>query len=324
MNELIERMKKGDRRALSRLLSYVEACDERSFDLLSRIWPLTGRAYTVGVTGPAGAGKSTLIDQLIGTIRAEGKKIGVVAVDPTSPITGGAVLGDRVRMQRHADDPDVFIRSVGSRGGKGGVSFATRALMQLLDAFGTDVILVETVGAGQSEVDVADLVNTTVLVLVPEAGDAIQALKAGILEVADVFVVNKKDRNGAEAIVHHIESMLSMGSAASRWKPPIVTTQAVNGEGVPEVWRAVKSHAKELASGGLSSEERLRRRLHELAEVIQARVSTEMMAAARKDAGLMERLAGKDRPNLYEEAESFLSGSRSGRTRKRPRAITGK
>jgi LAO/AO transport system kinase len=250
--------------------------------------------------------------------------VGVVAVDPTSPFSGGAVLGDRVRMQQHFNDPDVFIRSVGTRGKSGGISFATRALMQILDASGCDVILVETVGAGQSEVDVADLVDTTVVVLVPEAGDAIQALKAGILEIADVFAVNKKDRPGAENVATHLEAMLTMVPSLDPWKPPIVLTEAQSGQGIDELWAAVERHHSDLSGRGLRPEERFRRRLHELSEVIEARIAGETLAACRSDPSIRERLSTEARPNLYAVAEDFLRDLRTDRAAKRPRAKSGK
>lgn len=300
-------MRQGDRRALARLLSLVEEKSEDSFELLAEIWPYTGRAITVGVTGPAGAGKSTIIDQLISVCRKQGKSVGVVAVDPSSPFTGGAVLGDRIRMQRHSDDQDVFIRSVSSRGRSGGLSFSTRALVQLLDAYGIDIILLETVGAGQSEVAVADVADTTVVVLVPEAGDAIQTLKAGILEIAHVYVVNKKDRPGADLIAREVETSLNLSPKASSWKPPIVMTEAVKGVGIEEVWQAIEQHQVDLKKSGLPEQEQLRRNLHELAEVIEARVNSQMMGLVRSDGKLMKELEQNHRPNLYALAKSWLS-----------------
>jgi len=299
-------MRRGDRRALARRLSYVEERDERAFSLLKEIWPMTGKAFTVGVTGPAGAGKSTVIDQLISVLRKMDKKVGVVAVDPSSPFSGGAVLGDRVRMQRHAGDSNVFIRSVGSRGRSGGLSFSTRALVQLLDAFGADVILLETVGAGQSEVAVADIADTTVVVLVPEAGDAIQTLKAGILEIADVYVVNKKDRPGADLIAQEIELSMNMLVPETVWKPPIVMTAAVHGEGLEELWKAIESHQTELRAKGLPVKEQLRRHFHELTEVMEARLTIEIMAECKKDEKLIGRLSKERRPNLYAVADELL------------------
>ncbi len=307
MSDLVERMRKGDRRALARLLSLVEEKSEESFELLAEIWPYTGRALTVGVTGPAGAGKSTMIDQLITWIRKQGKTVGVVAVDPSSPFTGGAVLGDRVRMQRHSEDKDVYIRSVGSRGRSGGLSFSTRALVQLLDAFGIDVILLETVGAGQSEVAVADIADTTVVVLVPEAGDAIQTLKAGILEIAHVYVVNKKDRPGADLIAREIETSLMLSPRELTWKPPIVMMEAVKGVGVEELWEGIERHQENIREKGLPPTERFRRNFHELAEVMEARVNTHMMKACRGDDGLMKELEKNQRPNLYALAKTWLN-----------------
>ncbi len=303
-------MRAGDRRALARLLSFVEARDQKSFELLSEIWPLTGKAKSIGITGPAGGGKSTLIDQLILYYRQKGLKVGVIAVDPTSPFSGGAVLGDRVRMQRHSSDPDVFIRSVGSRGKSGGISFSTRALMQLLDAFGADIILVETVGAGQSEVDVADIVDTTVVILVPEGGDSIQTLKAGILEIADIFVVNKKDRDGADRVASDVEAMLSLKPGDGSWRPPVLLAEAQSGEGIRELGEAIVRHQNELEKKGLPEEEKERRRLHELSEIVEARLASEILEKLRGDSKAMKELMDSKRPNLYEMAERLLSSPR--------------
>jgi len=299
MTDLVEQMKKGDRRALSRLLTVVEEQSDEAFAILEKVWPLTGKAITVGITGPAGAGKSTLIDQLVTLLRSEKKKVGVVAIDPSSPFSGGAVLGDRVRMQKHFNDPDVFIRSVGSHGKSGGISFSTRALIRLLDAFGTDVILVETVGAGQSEVDIADLVDTTVVVLVPEAGDAIQAMKAGILEIAHLFVVNKKDRAGAEQLAHHLEATISMTSNKESWRAPIVLTEGLSGEGVPEIWSGILLHQKDLKSRGVSVNEQIRKRSHELEDLVRSRLSPYL---TQKIGKVLKEKKG----NPYKIADEFL------------------
>ncbi|MEZ4846307.1 MAG: methylmalonyl Co-A mutase-associated GTPase MeaB [Bdellovibrionota bacterium] len=224
-------------------LSLVEAQDDNSFKVLREIANYGGKSQSIGITGPAGAGKSTTIDQLIRKFREQNKKVGVLAVDPTSPFTGGAVLGDRVRMQRHSGDSDVYIRSIGSRGKTGGVSFSTRALMQMIDAYGSDYILVETVGAGQSEVDIMNLVDTTVVILTPESGDSIQALKAGMLEIANIFVINK-DRDGAERIANDIKMMLSLNPFQEGWQPPIIMTEAQSGDGIEELIEAVHAHQK--------------------------------------------------------------------------------
>jgi LAO/AO transport system kinase len=305
--QLIEEMRKGDRRALSRLLSLVEMQDETSFKLLREISKYTGKSKSIGITGPAGAGKSTTIDQLIRRFRDQNKKVGILAVDPSSPFTGGAVLGDRVRMQRHSADSDVYIRSIGSRGKTGGVSFSTRALMQMIDAYGADYVLVETVGAGQSEVDIMNLVDTTVVILTPESGDSIQALKAGMLEIANVFVINKKDRDGADRIANDIKMMLSLNPFQEGWQPPIVMTEAQSGDGIDELVSAIQSHQEDLKKRGRTPAELLRRRSYLLYETLQTRVMGEMKnyASTRKD--WIDQLQNPDQePNYYALADDCL------------------
>lgn len=311
MNEhqkLIEDMRNGDRRALARLLSLVEIQDETSFKLLQEIWNYTGKSISVGITGPAGAGKSTSIDQIIRRLRDQNKKVSVLAVDPTSPFTGGAVLGDRVRMQRHSGDANVYIRSIGSRGKTGGVSFSTRALMQMIDAYGSDYILVETVGAGQSEVDIMNLVDTTVVILTPESGDSIQALKAGMLEIANVFVINKKDRDGADRIANDIKTMLSLNPVMQSWEPPIVMTEAQSGEGIDELIAAIGKHQDHLKKEGRSPEDLLRRRKYLLNEILQTRLSAEVQKYADGREDLNKILQDpKKEPNYYSLADDVLS-----------------
>lgn len=306
--ELIEAMRKGDRRALSRLLSLVEAQDETSFKLLREISKYTGHSKSIGITGPAGAGKSTTIDQLIRKFRDLNKKVGILAVDPSSPFTGGAVLGDRVRMQRHSSDSDVYIRSIGSRGKTGGVSFSTRALMQMIDAYGTDYILVETVGAGQSEVDIMNLVDTTVVILTPESGDSIQALKAGMLEIANVFVINKKDRDGADRIANDIKMMLSLNPFHEGWQPPIVMTEAQSGDGLDELVSAIQAHQEDLKTRGRTPAELLRRRSYLLYEVLQTRAMAELKKYAQSKKEWMAELQNPDKePNYYALADDCLA-----------------
>lgn len=233
----------GDRRALARAISAVEDTDPAP--LVARLHPHGGSARVVGITGAPGSGKSTLTDRLVTRARADGSTVAVLAVDPSSPFTGGAVLGDRVRMQDHAGDRGVYIRSMSTRGALGGLSAAASAALVVLDAAGFDLVVVETVGIGQSEVDVIELVETTVVVVAPGFGDGIQAAKAGILEIGDIFVVNKADLPGAEAVVHDITQMLDLG-ALGPWAPPVVRTSATEGTGIDELWSALAEHEAHL------------------------------------------------------------------------------
>lgn len=246
---LIERMLAGDRVALGKLISLVA---DRSCDMpriMSRLHDRYGKAYVLGFTGPPGAGKSTLVDRVIARFRSAGSKVGVVAVDPSSPFSGGALLGDRIRMQRHYGDEGVFIRSLSARGSVGGLTPAARDVARVLDASGKDVVIVETVGVGQSEFDIMGLADTVVVVLVPEAGDTIQAMKAGLLEIADVFVVNKSDREGAARIKAELEQMLQLG-ADRPWRAPVVLTAARDDRGIEELMEAVARHRTFLRESG--------------------------------------------------------------------------
>ncbi|MBI4885883.1 MAG: methylmalonyl Co-A mutase-associated GTPase MeaB [Acidobacteria bacterium] len=230
----------GDPRALARAISLVEDDTPAGVDLVRRLHANTGRAYLIGVTGPPGAGKSTLVDRLTIEARGENLQVGVVAVDPTSPFTGGAVLGDRVRMGRHAGDAAVFIRSMATRGHLGGLARATGDVAALLDAAGKDIVIIETVGVGQDEVEIVRTADVSIVVLVPGAGDEIQALKAGIMEIADIFVVNKADRDGADQLAQAIAANLALQTyAPGTWRPPILKTVATTGDGVPELWASI-------------------------------------------------------------------------------------
>ena len=242
---LVAQARDGVPRAVARLLSMVEDAGPALREVAAALAPHTGRAYVVGLTGSPGVGKSTSTNALVGTLRARGRRVGVLAVDPSSPFSGGALLGDRVRMEQHATDPGVFIRSMASRGHLGGLSWGTPQAIRVLDGAGCDVILVETVGVGQAEIEIASLADTTIVLLAPGMGDGIQAAKAGILEVADVYVVNKADRDGAESTVRDLKGMLGLAGAygdADRWRPPIVKTVAARNEGVDEVLAAVDAH----------------------------------------------------------------------------------
>jgi len=246
---LIDRMRAGDRIALAKLMTLVESRDPETPDVMSAVHRAGATPSIVGITGPPGAGKSTLVDALIGAWRAGGQRVGVVAVDPSSPFSGGAVLGDRIRMQSHFLDEGVFIRSLSARGNVGGLARAARDVARLLGAFGKDRIIVETVGVGQNEFDIMRLADTVVVVLVPEAGDTIQAMKAGLLEIADVFVVNKADRDGAARMKSELELMLQLRQAGA-WEVPVLLTVATQGQGIAELVDAVDRHRGYLAESG--------------------------------------------------------------------------
>jgi LAO/AO transport system kinase len=269
---LVEAARGGDRGALARLLSLVEQGGEPARHVGRLTFPLAGDAYTVGITGPTGSGKSTLTDRLITALRARGEEVGVLAVDPSSPFSGGAFLGDRVRMQNHATDAGVFIRSMATRGHLGGLSLATPEAIRTLDAAGLPWVLVETVGVGQVEIEIAGAADTTVVVVPPGSGDAMQASKAGLLEAADVFVVNKADRQGAAETRRDLEFMLHLSPSDEGWTPPIVSTVASNGEGIDELLAAIEDHRRFLTDHGLLEKKRAQRVEEELRHVVAQRL----------------------------------------------------
>ena len=255
--DLAERVLAGDARAVARAISVVEREDAASSALIGRLFARTGRAHVIGLTGAPGVGKSTLVDRMTAAFRRERLRVGVLAVDPTSPFSGGAILGDRIRMQRHAGDGGVFVRSMATRGQLGGLARATDDARIVLDAAGTDVVLIETVGVGQGEIDVSRTAGVSVVVLAPGSGDDVQALKAGIMEIADVFVVNKADRDGADRAVAEIEGMLSLRDRQpDEWRPPVVKTSAAAGDGIDDLVAAVRR----FAACGHAAEDRARRR----------------------------------------------------------------
>jgi LAO/AO transport system kinase len=295
-SSLAERVLAGVPRALARAISLVEDESPQAAELIRAIYPHTGAAYLIGVTGPPGAGKSTLVDKLTAEARAQGETVGVIAVDPTSPFTGGAILGDRLRMPTHASDPGVFIRSMATRGQLGGLARATTDVAAILDASGKSVVLIETVGVGQDEVDIVRTADVSIVVLVPGTGDEVQALKAGIMEIADIFVVNKADREGADRLVAAVESNLALQSfAAGAWRPPIVKTEATTGRGVPELWGAIERYRAHSSSvrerrRRTRSEFRMRELLtHRFLEYLDRHV----LAPGEMQA-LVDRLASRD------------------------------
>jgi LAO/AO transport system kinase len=308
---LAERALAGDVRAAARLIRLVDDGDPAAAEAMRLVHPRAGRAAVVGVTGAPGAGKSTLVDQLVAHYRSEGKTVGVVAVDPTSPFSGGAILGDRIRMNRHATDAGVFIRSLATRGAMGGLSRSAAQVVTIMDAMGRDVVLVETVGVGQDEVEVMRLADTTVVVVVPGMGDDVQAIKAGILEIAHVFVVNKADREGANRTVAELEQMMALSPPPEgAWKPPVLLTQAHRGQGTVAVAAAVGRHRAFLEAAGRLDALRRARARRELVELLRERLLADALARAGGEAGLdrlAERVAARE-VDPYTAVEAVLRG----------------
>lgn len=296
MNKLLERALAGDTRSIGRLISLVEADSPTSKEIMKAIYPKTGRAQVIGITGSPGAGKSTFVNRLIAQFRAEGKQVGVIAIDPSSPFTGGAILGDRLRMQDHAVEEGVFIRSMGSRGNLGGVSRGTHEGALILDACGFDVVIIETVGVGQSEVDIVKIADTVCLILTPGMGDDVQIMKAGIMEIADVFVVNKSDKEGADKVAADVQVMLKM-LGEREWVPPVALVSSNKNTGIDEVKDIIKNHSAYLHN----SEEGKRRRWSQL--------EMEVEAILRGEISLLVENAWKERrtDSLMDELSSRKS-----------------
>jgi LAO/AO transport system kinase len=319
---LADGVRAGDKRALARAISLVENADPAAYDLVKDIYPETGGAYAVGITGPPGVGKSSLISALIREIRErEETTVGVISVDPSSPFTQGALLGDRIRLADHFLDPGVFIRSMGTRGHLGGLAEATLQALLVLDAAGKDVVFLETVGAGQSEVEVIGIADTVVLVLMPGSGDSVQALKAGIMEIPDVIAINKKDHPAAKTMLNEVRSILSLDHERS-WKPPIVLTEATTGENVPELWEQIAAHRAYLESEGQLEERRRKNLAGEVFAVASGRAKAHLERAVADDPELRRLLDEVQRRELdpltavreIMEKVFKLSGTGSGET----------
>jgi LAO/AO transport system kinase len=281
MQSWMERLRSGDARSLARAISAVENRTAESSSLLKALFPHSGRARILGLTGPPGAGKSTLVDQLARLYRRSGKTLGIVAVDPTSPYTGGAILGDRIRMQEHYADPGIYIRSMATRGSLGGLARTTADVATVLDASGRDLIMVETVGVGQDEVDIVRLADVTVVILVPGMGDDVQTIKAGIMEIADIFVINKSDRDGVERVEREILSLQSLATRSDRWVPPIVRTVASAGKGVEDLVNAIADYESHLQKGNLA----LKRNIHNWQERLVDMLRDALLEKARVELG---------------------------------------
>jgi LAO/AO transport system kinase len=291
LEALVDGVREGDRRALARAITLVESADPLAYELIRKLYPETGGAYVVGVTGPPGVGKSTLIGALVRLVRERERTVGVISVDPSSPFTKGALLGDRIRLADHFLDPGVFIRSMGTRGHLGGLAEATLQAALVLDAAGRDLVFIETVGTGQSEVEVIGIADTVLLVLMPGSGDSIQALKAGIMEIPDVIAVNKRDHPAAKTMVSEVRSILALDTDRD-WRPPIVLTEAVRGEGVEELLASVEEHRAHLDETGTLAERRARNLAGEVFAVASARAKARLEAAVAEDEEL-KRLLGE-------------------------------
>jgi LAO/AO transport system kinase len=314
IQNLVDRVTSGDARALARAITLVENRVPESSELLKALFPRTGRAKVVGLTGSPGAGKSTLVDQLAREYRKQQKTVGIIAVDPTSPYSGGAILGDRIRMGSHFADPSIYIRSMATRGSLGGLARTTADVTSVLDASGRDVILIETVGVGQDEVDIVRLAEVTVVILVPGMGDDVQTIKAGIMEIADIFVINKSDREGAERVEREIRAMQSLAAREDNWTPPIVKTVASAGEGIAELSAAISSYQGFLSRSGLAHRKQvdnwrerliemlrdatLRQVLRQHGEEAIARYAAEIADHKRDPYSLVEEIAGSTKERV--------------------------
>lgn len=297
LGALLEGVRSGDRRAIARAISLVESGDPIAHELVRELYPETGRAYVVGVTGPPGGGKSTLISSLVGHVRKLGRSVGVISVDPSSPFTRGALLGDRIRLAEHFLDPEVFIRSMGARGHLGGLAETTLQAALLLDAAGKDLLFIETVGAGQSEVEIVSVADTVCLVLLPGSGDSVQALKAGIMEIPDIVAVNKRDHPAAETMLNEVRAVLTLGRP-SDWTPPVVLTEALREEGIADLWEKIEEHRRYLEESGLLAERRAQHLAGEVLAVATSRAKQHLERTVAGDPELRRLLGAVERREL--------------------------
>jgi LAO/AO transport system kinase len=297
VERLVEGVRGGDRRALARAITLIESSDPSAYELVKEIYPETGKAYAVGVTGPPGVGKSSLISALLRHVRGRDASVGVISVDPSSPFTRGALLGDRIRLADHFLDPEIFIRSMGTRGHLGGLAEATLQAALVLDAAGKELLFLETVGAGQSEVEVISIADTVLLVLMPGSGDSIQALKAGIMEIPDVIAVNKRDHPAAKTMLNEVRSIRALDTEDD-WQPPIVLTEAVKGEGIDDLWAEIEEHRRYLEDNDLLAERRAKNLAGEVFAVASARAKSHLEQAVADDPELRRLLDEVQRREL--------------------------
>lgn len=302
----------GDRLALARLISAVENHDPAIVPVLKALYPRTGHARVIGITGPLGVGKSSLINALLRSLRGHGKRVGIVAVDPSSPFSGGSVLGDRIRIERTPGDEGVFVRSMASRGHTGGVAAGTREVTRLLDAFGMDVVLVETVGSGQVDVEIRDVASTSVVVLVPHLGDEVQSLKAGLFEIADVFCINKADLPGADLAAKDLSEMVGLAGAGDGWAPAVIAASAAENRGVEELWNAIEAHEQYLDSSGTRDAGERRRLQREIVGRVGERLDRDLRERVETDPelrALLDAVVGR-KTDPYAAAERLYQDVR--------------